>query len=182
MSVEITFVRHGETDANAASIWQGQGDAALSHRGREQARSLRDRLASVDFDAVVSSDLVRTMETADLAGLDPEPDAGFREMDIGAWEGLTRDEIEKSLPGDGVFCREGHTGPRVEGSIGFSTIRGGDIAGEHTVMFIGDSERIEITHRATDRKIFALGALRAARWLQSQPSGFYDMQDVLGLR
>lgn len=91
-------------------------------------------------------------------------------------------EIGKSLPEDGVYCRDGHTGPRVEGSIGFSTIRGGDIAGEHTVMFIGDSERIEITHRATDRKIFALGALRAARWLPSQPPGFYDMQDVLSLR
>ncbi len=91
-------------------------------------------------------------------------------------------ETGRSLLEDGVFCREGHTGPRVEGSIGFSTIRGGDIAGEHTVMFIGDSERIEITHRATDRKIFALGALRAAKWLQSQPAGFYDMQNVLSLR
>ena len=90
--------------------------------------------------------------------------------------------VGKSLPEDGVFCREGHTGERIEGSIGFSTIRGGDIAGEHTVMFIGDSERIEITHRATDRKIFALGALRAAKWLATQPAGFYNMQDVLGLR
>ena len=90
--------------------------------------------------------------------------------------------VGKSLPEDGVFCRDGHTGERKDGSIGFSTIRGGDIAGEHTVMFIGDSERIEITHRATDRKIFALGALRAAKWLATQTAGFYTMQDVLGLR
>ena len=90
--------------------------------------------------------------------------------------------LGRSLSDDGVFCREGHTGARREGTIGFSTIRGGDIAGEHTVMFIGDSERIEITHRATDRKIFALGALRAAKWLATQPPGFYSMQDVLGLR
>jgi probable phosphoglycerate mutase len=98
VTVEITFVRHGETDANAASIWQGQGDAALSDRGRDQARSLRVRLAESRYDLVVSSDLARTMETADLADLDPEPDPGFREMDIGAWEGLTRDEVKERFP------------------------------------------------------------------------------------
>lgn len=98
MSIEITFVRHGETDANAASIWQGQGDAALSETGRAQARALRDRLSGVEFDLVVSSDLARTMETADLAGLDPVPDPGFREMDIGEWEGLTRSEVHERFP------------------------------------------------------------------------------------
>jgi len=90
--------------------------------------------------------------------------------------------LGKSLEQDGVFSRHGITGARPAGTIGFSTIRGGDIAGEHTVMFIGESERIEITHRATDRKIFAKGALRAASWLQEQSPGFYDMQDVLALR
>ncbi len=90
--------------------------------------------------------------------------------------------LGRDLETDGVFAREGHTGPRPAGSIGFSTIRGGDIAGEHTVMFIGESERIEITHRATDRRIFARGALRAARWLAGRPAGFYDMRDVLELR
>ncbi len=90
--------------------------------------------------------------------------------------------LGRDLGTDGVFAREGHTGPRPKGSIGFSTIRGGDIAGEHTVMFIGESERIEITHRATDRRIFAMGALRAARWLAGRPAGFYDMRDVLELR
>lgn len=90
--------------------------------------------------------------------------------------------LGRDLGTDGVFAREGHTGPRPKGSIGFSTIRGGDIAGEHTVMFIGESERIEITHRATDRRIFARGALRAARWLAGRPAGFYDMRDVLELR
>ncbi|MBX2869711.1 MAG: 4-hydroxy-tetrahydrodipicolinate reductase [Acidiferrobacterales bacterium] len=89
--------------------------------------------------------------------------------------------IGKSLDKDGVFARHGITGARPEGCIGFSTIRGGDIAGEHTVMFIGESERLEITHRATDRKIFAKGALRAARWLVGQSPGFYDMRDVLAL-
>ena len=90
--------------------------------------------------------------------------------------------LGKSLDKDGVFSRHGITGERPEGCIGFSTIRGGDIAGEHTVMFIGESERIEITHRATDRKIFAKGALRAAIWLAGQSPGFYDMRDVLALK
>ncbi len=92
------------------------------------------------------------------------------------------DTMGKTLKEDGVFCREGIIGEREQGSIGFSTIRGGDIAGEHTVMFIGEAERIEITHRATDRKIFANGAVRAAKWLSQQPAGLYDMNDVLGLK
>jgi len=89
--------------------------------------------------------------------------------------------LGRNLDEDGVFSREGHTGARTAREIGFSTIRGGDIAGEHTVMFIGDSERLEITHRATDRKIFARGALRATVWLSGQPPGLYTMADVLGL-
>jgi 4-hydroxy-tetrahydrodipicolinate reductase len=90
--------------------------------------------------------------------------------------------VGKDLSHCGVFSREGNTGERESGSIGFSTIRGGDIAGEHTVMFIGDSERIEITHRATNRKIFAQGALRAAKWISTQKTGLYNMQDALDLR
>lgn len=92
------------------------------------------------------------------------------------------DTLGKTLAKDGVFCREGIIGEREQGSIGFSTIRGGDIAGEHTVMFISEAERIEITHRATDRKIFANGAVRAAKWLSQQQPGLYDMNDVLGLK
>lgn len=80
-----------------------------------------------------------------------------------------------------VFARHGHTGPRPSGSIGFSTVRGGDLAGEHTVLFIGDGERLEITHRATDRRIFADGAIKAAKWLAGRPPGAYTMRDVLGL-
>lgn len=88
--------------------------------------------------------------------------------------------LGKDLQRDGVFARHGITGERTEGSIGFSTIRGGDIAGEHTVMFIGEAERIEITHRANDRKIFAQGAIRAAHWLAKQDLGLYGMQELLG--
>ena len=81
-----------------------------------------------------------------------------------------------------VKSREGITGPRPSGAIGFSTIRGGDIVGEHTALFASEGERLEITHRAGTRLAFARGALRAAGWLVSQPHGLYDMQDVLQLR
>ena len=80
-----------------------------------------------------------------------------------------------------VYGREGVTGERDPSSIGFATVRGGDIVGDHTVMFAGIGERIEITHKASSRATFAIGALRAARFLKERPAGLYDMQDVLGL-
>jgi 4-hydroxy-tetrahydrodipicolinate reductase len=81
-----------------------------------------------------------------------------------------------------VFAREGVTGERDPATIGFSAIRGGDIVGDHTVLFAGDGERIEITHRSASRLSYALGALRACRFLAGRSSGLYDMHDVLGLR
>ena len=89
--------------------------------------------------------------------------------------------VDLGADGVGVFARHGHTGPRPAGSIGFSSVRGGDIAGEHTALFIGDGERVEITHRATDRRLFADGAIKAAQWLAGKPPGIYTMRDVLGL-
>jgi len=81
-----------------------------------------------------------------------------------------------------VYGREGVTGEREPSTIGFATVRGGDIVGDHTVLFAGVGERIEITHKASSRATFALGALRAARFLQNNRAGMYDMQDVLGLK
>ncbi len=89
---------------------------------------------------------------------------------------------EVELEDAAVFSREGITGARKEGSIGFSVVRGGNIVGDHKAMFIADEERIEINHFASDRMVFARGAVRAALWLATQPSGRYDMQDVLGLK
>ena len=80
------------------------------------------------------------------------------------------------------YHREGMCGERTHAEIGMQTVRGGDIVGEHTVYFIGMGERIEISHRAMSRDMFARGAARACVWLQNQPAGLYDMQDVLGLR
>jgi 4-hydroxy-tetrahydrodipicolinate reductase len=80
------------------------------------------------------------------------------------------------------YAREGHTGERPANEIGFSVIRGGDIVGDHTVLFAGSGERIEITHKSSSRATYAQGAVRAAKFLQDKALGLFDMQDVLGLR
>ncbi len=90
-------------------------------------------------------------------------------------------QLGQPLKEIGVFAREGHTGPRQPGSIGFSTIRGGDIVGDHTVLFAGTGEQIEIRHRATSRAHYADGSLRACRFLAGQAHGLFDMRAVLGL-
>jgi 4-hydroxy-tetrahydrodipicolinate reductase len=77
--------------------------------------------------------------------------------------------------------RQGITGARPRGEVGVHSLRGGDVVGDHTVIFAGDGERLELTHRASDRAVFARGALRAAAWVVAQKPGVYDMQDVLGL-
>lgn len=86
-------------------------------------------------------------------------------------------ELERAA----VFDRHGQTGERPEGAIGFAVLRGGDVVGDHTVVFAGPGERIELTHRASDRRIYARGAMRAARWIAGRPPGFYGMAEVLGL-
>jgi len=91
------------------------------------------------------------------------------------------DALGRDLKDCAIYGREGNTGERDRKTIGFSTIRAGDIVGEHTVMFADDGERVEITHKATSRMTFANGAIRAAVWLADKDSGLYDMQDVLGL-
>lgn len=87
----------------------------------------------------------------------------------------------RTLDECGVYDRHGRSGAREPGSIGFAVTRAGEIVGEHTVMFAGPGERLEITHKASSRLNFARGALRAARWVSGKPPGFYSMQDVLGL-
>jgi 4-hydroxy-tetrahydrodipicolinate reductase len=91
-------------------------------------------------------------------------------------EGTGRD-----LAATARYERHGDIGPRTDAEIGIQTIRGGDVVGDHTVYFLGNGERIEITHRATSRDTFAHGAVRAALWVERQPPGLYDFRDVLGL-
>lgn len=90
--------------------------------------------------------------------------------------------LGRDLKDVAVYSREGQTGARDRQTIGFSTVRAGDIVGDHTVLFAADGERVEITHKASSRMAFARGAVRAAIWLEDKESGFFDMQDVLGLR
>ncbi len=94
---------------------------------------------------------------------------------IAAGHGVAYESVKR-------HSRDGDIGPRPRGEIGVSTVRGGDVVGEHTATFYGAGERIELGHRASSRSIFAAGALRAAAWVVGQPPGRYDMFDVLGLR
>jgi 4-hydroxy-tetrahydrodipicolinate reductase len=92
------------------------------------------------------------------------------------------DALGRDLAKVAVYGREGQTGERERETIGFETIRAGDVVGEHTVWFATEGERVEITHKASSRMTFAKGAARAAAWLESKDAGLFDMQDVLGLR
>jgi 4-hydroxy-tetrahydrodipicolinate reductase len=89
--------------------------------------------------------------------------------------------LGRNLDDCAVYGRQGQTGARERKTIGFETIRAGDIVGEHTVLFADEGERIEITHKASSRMTFARGALRASRWIEQQSTGVYSMQDILGL-
>ena len=95
---------------------------------------------------------------------------------------IVAESLDRDLEEVSVYGRHGVTGERLPATIGFSTVRGGDIVGDHTVMFAGTGERIEISHKASSRANFAVGALRAARFLADKESGLFDMQDVIGLR
>ena len=88
--------------------------------------------------------------------------------------------LGRDLRASAIYGREGVTGERRDDAIGFATVRGGDIVGDHSVMFIGTGERLELTHRASSRANYANGALRAARFVMSKPNGLHDMADVLG--
>lgn len=94
---------------------------------------------------------------------------------------VVAEALGRDLKTCAVYGREGDTGVRDPNTIGFATVRAGDIVGDHTVMFAGIGERVEITHKASSRMTFANGAARACQWLVGQPKGLYDMQDVLGL-
>ena len=95
---------------------------------------------------------------------------------------VVAEELGRDLSECSSYGRQGHTGERDRSTIGFSTIRAGDIVGEHTVMFADEGERVEITHKASSRMTFANGAMRASGWIMHRPNGLYDMQDVLGLK
>ena len=92
------------------------------------------------------------------------------------------DSLGRNLKDCAVYARQGISQPRQRNTIGFSTVRAGDVVGDHTAVFASEGERLELTHKASSRMTFAKGAIRAAHWLAQQKPGLYDMQDVLGLR
>ena len=92
------------------------------------------------------------------------------------------DGLDRNLKEVAVYTREGQVGARTDKEIGFATVRGGDVVGDHTAMFLADGERVEITHKASSRMSFGRGAIRAAVWLASKETGMFDMQDVLGFK
>ncbi|BDZ73546.1 MULTISPECIES: 4-hydroxy-tetrahydrodipicolinate reductase [Methylophaga] len=94
---------------------------------------------------------------------------------------VVADALGRDLKTCAVYGREGRTGERDRDTIGFATVRAGDIVGDHTVMFAAEGERVEITHKASSRMTFAFGAMRASSWLMQKQNGLFDMQDVLGL-
>ncbi len=95
---------------------------------------------------------------------------------------VVADSLGRNLKDVAVYGREGQTGERDSETIGFATVRGGDVVGDHTVMFMAEGERVEITHKASSRMSFARGAVRAAAWLNNKEAGLFDMQDVLSLK
>jgi len=95
---------------------------------------------------------------------------------------ILNEETNTTYKDDVVHGRKGNIGARPSKEIGMHTLRGGDVVGDHTVMFAADGERVELTHKASSRMTFAGGAVQAAVWLQGKPAGLYDMQDVLGLK
>jgi 4-hydroxy-tetrahydrodipicolinate reductase len=170
------------------------GTTGLSQEDRERVRDVGQRIGIVAAPNMsVGVNLVfKLLDTAARVlaqGYDIEIIEAHHRHKVDAPSGtalrmgeVVAQALARDFAGCAVYGREGVTGERNPSTIGFASVRGGDIVGDHTVLFAGLGERVEITHKASSRATFAQGALRAARWLSDQPAGLYDMQDVLGLR
>ena len=158
------------------SVREASGDIAVVFAPNMSAGvNLCFKLAELAAAAIGGSTDIEIIEAHHNRKIDAPSGTAVRLGEIVA-ETLGRDLEECA-----VYGREGFTGARDRNTIGFETIRAGDIVGEHTVMFAGAGERVEIRHVATSRKTFAGGAVRAAQWIMDRENGLYSMQDVLGL-
>ena len=196
--VLIDFTRpEGTLDHLSACVARGVklviGTTGFDAAGKQAIRAAAERTAIV-FAPNMSVGVNATLKLLQVAarilgsGYDIEIIEAHHRHKVDAPSGTALKMVEviahalgQSLDELAVYAREGHTGERRAGSIGFSAIRGGDIVGDHTVLFAGIGERIEITHKSASRLTYAMGSLRAARFLASQATGLYDMADVLGL-
>jgi 4-hydroxy-tetrahydrodipicolinate reductase len=169
------------------------GTTGFDAAGRAAIQSVAERIAIV-FAPNMSIGVNATLKLLEVAGrmLDEDWDVEIVEahhqhkVDAPSGTALKMGEVVaqargKKLSDIAVLSREGQTGERKRGTIGFAALRGGDIVGDHTVMFCGAGERIEITHKSASRQGYAAGSLRAARFLAGKRSGLFDMFDVLGL-
>jgi 4-hydroxy-tetrahydrodipicolinate reductase len=170
------------------------GTTGFSEAGQDEIRRTAGRIGIV-FAPNMSVGINATFKLIEIAtrilasGYDIEIIEAHHRHKIDAPSGtaikmgeIVASALDRNLNDVAVYGREGVTGERDRSTIGFATIRGGDIVGDHTVLFAGTGERVEITHRSGSRTTYAQGALRAARFLADAPVGLYDMQDVLGLK
>ncbi|MEO5766652.1 MAG: 4-hydroxy-tetrahydrodipicolinate reductase [Casimicrobiaceae bacterium] len=201
--VMIDFTRPAGTLAHLAACARNGVAAVVGTTGLDAAQ--RDALAAharavpivfapnMSVGVVVLADLVERAARALGPAFDIEVIEMHHRLKVDAPSGTALHLGQAAAAGAGVdfdasavYAREGHTGERRAGSIGFATLRGGDVVGEHTVVFAGTGERVELAHRATSRQNFCAGALRAARFVaakrENKAPGLYDMRDVLELR
>ena len=177
LGVQAVIGTTGFTEAQKAEITQAAGDIAIM------------MAPNMSVGVNVTLKLLHMAAQALATGYDIEIIEAHHRHKVDAPSGtaLKMGEViaaatGRNLQDCAVYAREGLTGPRDPSTIGFSAIRGGDIVGDHTVLFAGTGERIEITHKSASRMSYALGSLRAARFMRGKAAGLFDMQDVLGLR
>ena len=166
----LVLVRHGQSEWNLKNLFTGWKDVDLTEQGVAEAKKAGARLKAegLKFD-------IEILEMHHNQKVDA-PSGTALMLGRAAAEGRGIALEQRS-----VRSRDGHTGARKAGDIGFASLRGGSVVGEHTVVFAGPAERLELTHKAEDRMIFARGALAAAKWGYGKKPGLYSMADVLGL-
>jgi 4-hydroxy-tetrahydrodipicolinate reductase len=178
--------RHGSRVVIGTTGFDEAGQAAIAEAARELPIVFA---ANMSVGVNVTIKLLQMAAAALATGYDVEIVEAHHRHKVDAPSGTALAMGEaiaaaqgKSLKDCAVYAREGHTGERRPGSIGFAAVRGGDIVGDHQVMFIGDGERIEVTHRSNSRQGYAQGSLRAAHFLAGRAPGLYGMDDVLSLK
>ena len=199
LDVVIDFTLPEATDANVAACAEAGIPMVIGTTGMDDDQKARLREAATRIPVVHAANFsvgitltLRLLATAAQAlgdDYDVEVIEAHHRHKIDAPSGtalrmgeVLADALGRDLDTCAIYGREGRTGERDPKTIGFETIRGGDVVGDHTAMFLGLGERMEITHRASSRMTFARGAVRSADWVRGKTPGLYDMEDVLGLR
>jgi len=177
LGVKLVIGTTGFDDAQKRSIAEGARDIAIAMAPNFSVGvNVAFKLLEVAARALKEGYDVEIVEAHHRHKVDAPSGTALRMGEIVA------DALGRDLQACAVYGREGLTGERKADTIGFATVRGGDVVGDHTVMFLGTGERVEVTHRSASRATYAQGALRSAHFLMGRANGLYDMQDVLGLK